>query len=76
MPRTSSNEEGDTGPFYATECPGHHGHFGGGNTLPPTVTPMQHSVTLTCVEWESTVLQRIGAEEKAVSGGGIEGELG
>ena len=40
MPRTSSDEDGDEGTFYALECPGHCGHFGGGKHPPPTVPPM------------------------------------
>ena len=50
------------------------------NTPPPMVPPMRHAGTLACVERKEprhcTVRQGGGAEDKAVSGGGIEEELG
>ena len=80
MPGTSGDEDSDTGPFSAPACPGHRGHFGGGKPPPPTVTLMQHAGPLTCIERKApchrTVRQGVGAEEKAVSGGGIEGDIG
>ena len=76
----SGDEDGVAGPFSAPACPGHRGRFGGGKPPPSTVPLMQHSGPLTCVERKApchrTVRQGGGAEEKAVSRGGIEGELG
>ena len=80
MPGASGDEDVKAGTFYAPACPGHRGHFGGGKPPAPTVPPMQHSVPLACVEHNSTfhctVRQGGGAEEKAVSGGIIDGEIG
>ena len=80
MPGTSSNKEGDADTFYAPAFPGHRGNFGGGKPPPTTMPKMRNSVTLACVERKApfhlTVFQGGGAEEKAVSGGGIEGEIG
>ena len=42
MPRTSGNEDGDAGTFYAPACPGHSGNFEVGKHPPPTVPPMRH----------------------------------
>ena len=79
MPRTSGNEDGNAGPFYAPVCTRHRGHFGGGKYPPPTVTLVRHAGPLACVErrapFHLTVLQGGGAEEKAVSRGGIEEEI-
>ena len=80
MPGMSGDEDGDAGPFSVPSCTGHHGRFRGRDP-PPTMVPlMRHAGLLTCVERKSpchrTVHQGGGAEEKAVSGGGIEGELG
>ena len=78
MPRTSGDEDGDAGTFYAPACPGHCGHFGGGKHPPPTVPPIQHAVPLACIKQKSpfrrTVRQGSGVEEAAVSGGVIEEE--
>ena len=73
MPRTSGDEDGGGGTFYALACPGHRGHFGGGKHPPTTVPPMRHSGTLAYTERKApchrTVCQGIVAEEAAVSGG-------
>ena len=75
----SGNEDGDAGPFSAPACPGHRGHFGGGNPPPPTVPPMQHAGPLLYVKRMApcycTMRRGGGAEEKAVNGGGICGEI-
>ena len=80
IPRTSGDEDGDAGTFYAPKFPGNRGNFGGGKPPPPTVPPMRHAVPLAHTERKSpchlTVLQGSGAKEAAVSGGGIEGEHG
>ena len=80
MPGTSGDKDGDAGPFSEPACQGHRGHFGGGIPPPPTVPPMRHDGLLVCIEQNApcfcTLRQGGGAEEKAVSGGGIEGELG
>ena len=80
MPRTYGNEDGNAGKFHTPTCPGHRGHFGGWKHPPHTVPPMQHSGHLAYTERKAschcTVRQGIGAEEAAVSGGGIEGEHG
>ena len=79
MPGTSGGEDGNADPFSAPACPGRRGHFGGGKPPPTTVTPMKHSGPLVCVErkapFHHTVCQGGGAGEKAVRGGGIEGEI-
>ena len=66
--------------IYAPACPGHCGHFGGGKYPPPTVPPMRYAGTLAYTEQKATchhtLSQGGGAEEAAVSGGGIEGEHG
>ena len=46
MPRTSGDEDGDAGPFYAPACPGRCGNFGGGTPPTPTVPLMRHNGTL------------------------------
>ena len=78
LPRTSGNEDGNAGTFYATACPGHCGNFEGGKLPPPTVPPMQHAGPLVYTEWTApchcTVRQGAGSKEGAVSGGGSEGE--
>ena len=78
MPRTSVDKDGDAGTFSAPAFPGHRGRFGGEKPPPPTVLLMRHYCTLECTEWKTpchrTVLQGGGLEEKAVSGGLIEGE--
>ena len=75
MPRTSDDKDGDVDKFYAPACNGHRGHFGGGKPPPTTVPPMQYAGTLAYTEWKApchrTVCQGSGAEEAAVSGGGI-----
>ena len=80
MPGTSSDEDSDAGSFSAPAYLGHRGHFGGGKAPSPTVPPMQHAAPMACVERKSpchrTVRHGGRAEEKAISGGGIEGELG
>ena len=78
MPRTSGDEDGDAGIFYAPACPGHRGHFGGGKPPPPTVPPMRHAGLLRYTECTApchrTVRQGYGSKDAAVSGGGSEGE--
>ena len=80
MTRTSGNEDGDAGTFYAPACPGQHGHFGGGKHPPPKVPPMQHAGPLAYTERKAhchcIVRQGRGSEEAAVSRGGIEGDHG
>ena len=80
MPGTSGDGDADAGPFSAPACPGHRGNFGGGKPPPHTVPLMQHSGTLDYVErkapFNRTLPRGGGAEEKAVSGERIEGELG
>ena len=80
IPRTSGNEGGNAGTFYAPACPWHRGHFGGGKHPIPMVNPMWHSGTLAYTEWKAhhhrTVRHWIGAEEAAVSEGVIKGEHG
>ena len=80
MPRTSGNEVGDVGTFYAPACPGHCRHFGGGKYPLPTVTRMQHAGPLAYTEQKApchrTVRQGSGIEGAEVSGVGIEGEHG
>ena len=79
MPRTSDDEAGDAGPFSSPAFSGHCDHFGGVKPPPSTVPPMQHSGPLVCVEQKAPchciVHHRGRAEEKAVSGGVIEGDL-
>ena len=78
MPRTSGDEDDDAGTFYAPSCPGHLGNFGGGKHPPPTVPLMQHAGTLAYTERKApchrAVSRGSGAEETAVTRGGIEGE--
>ena len=80
MTRTSGKKDSDAGTFYSPACPGHHGHFGLGKHPPPTVPPMRHACHLLYTEQKApchcTVRQGSRAEEKAVSGGVIEGEHG
>ena len=80
MPRTSGDEEGDAGPFYAPACPGHRGHFGGGKPPPHMVPPMQHDGPLVNTErkapYHRIVLQGRGVKEAAVSGGEVDVEHG
>ena len=75
MTRTSSDEDGSLGTFYAPSCLGHRGHFGGVKPPPPTVPPMQRAGPLEYTEQKPpchrTVRPGSGAEEAAVSGGGI-----
>ena len=77
MPGTSDDEDGNAGPFSALSCPGNRVHFGGGKPPPPTVYQMGYDGPLSCVERNSTchrkVHQGVGAEEKVVIRGGIEG---
>ena len=80
MPGRIGDEDGDAGTFSAPACPGHPGHFVGWKPPPPTVPPMRHAGPLVYAERKvpchRTVCQGGGAEEKAVSGVGIEGEHG
>ena len=45
MVYTSSNKDGNVGPFPAPACPGYCGNFGGGKPPPPTVTQCNMLVT-------------------------------
>ena len=80
IPRTSGDEDGNAGTFYAPECTGKYGHFGGEKPPPPTVPLVRHTGHLMYTEQKApchrTVRQGSGSEEKEVSGGGIEGEHG
>ena len=79
MPGTSNDEDGDAGTFFAPASTGSCGNFGGGKPPPPTVPLMQHAGPLAYVEHKApchrTVCQGGEAEEKAVSGEGVKGEL-
>ena len=79
MPRTIGNDDGDVSPFSAPSCLGHRVHFEGGKPPLPTVPSIRNADPLACVEGKvpchHTVRQGGGAEEKVVSGGGIEGDL-
>ena len=70
----------NAGTFSTPGFLGNHGNFGGGKPTPPTVPPMWHAGPLASAERKSpchcTVRQGGGAEERVLSGGGSEGELG
>ena len=80
MPRTSIDEDGNAGPFPASEFPGHYGHFGGGKPPPPTVPLMRHDGPLAYTEQKApchrTVCHGSGAKEAAACIGRAEGEHG
>ena len=80
MSRTRGYKDGYAGKFSALACPVHRGHFGGGKPPPPTVPPMRHDGPLAYTEHKAPchriVFQGGGAEEKAVSGLGIDVEHG
>ena len=80
MPRTSGNKGGNAGSFSTPAFPGHHGNFGGEKPPPPTVPPTRHAGPMAYTEQKApchrTVRYGSGAEEAAVSGGGVEGEHG
>ena len=80
MNRSSGDEDGNAGKFYAPECPGHRGSFGGGKSPSPTVPPMRHAGTLDYTERKAPChrMVRQGSTEKeaSVSRGGVEGYRG
>ena len=57
IPRTSGDKDFDAGTFLNRHCPGHRGHFGGGEPLSPTVPSMQHDAQ--CVKGSDRKRRRL-----------------
>ena len=74
MPRTSGDEDGNAGTFYAPACPGHRGYFGEGKSPPPMVPPSDmlvplitlngsHHATSQCARGEEQKRRQLAEEE-------------